>query len=1063
MVKRCCFSNGAAKATKVCPEADDQLCCSEGHAIHQSRSDRPCCTRFDCSLCGDPCDNERWCCDEDCNYDVCRLCFAGHYATLLDKIKTEEPVRRLRQLVIVSDVRHAVLEFESIAADILSNTASEAENLEDVLRVLKTSVDLGFPIPGPCSAKLTCFVRDSLAADDLTACVGLLKTAVEFQVSASREDLGCDLSVSQLRVLANSSLELGAPDWNQTAQLALPHAGNRELVASADSGLNSAMEKLRELRDLRIDLATTTFEQGWSAAIQRAAETPDQALDLLVLVPDRFRKDAFVAASNAALHLAISLIPVEHSERFEGLKNLTGTTAKLCVPLPEECSVLLGECVRDSIIQDDLATCEAAVALSAGCGVSVVAASVKDLSFDQLQVLQEISEKVGCSSWKEAAKNGLMETGREKLLGATEEGCSRFMEVLDELAAASVDTSDSVFEPAWRAIVAVSVGEPASSLDLLCAVPTGLRESFPEEFQEATETALSCLEHTSDMLEASGRLRLVKLPQTVVTRLREDICASAAATDIESLQTLLSAVAAFDVQLETAELEAAMGHHLQTCSLFLRVAIDAGCQETTWMKDITIICSQLAVDEIKLATSLDVASLFEAVQAVQSVGLVLNSLPGSDELAPMIVSLLALHAAADARAGAGEIRSAEARGGDAEAGVGDAGATAGEAEATAGDSEVNACHAETNCVNSANAKFAGEPLSENVRDTLVHAALECEPDPEKILASVAEDLQQSAYTLLSPYISRWTFAPNGDAALPDARWQHFCAEASREIAAAFHKFKTFHDHRRVCIGVDSAGNPKSWTRGTTYSLDFNVMTCFLTEPGRRGRVVPLRVQSQDGVEPPPDKPHPYYLKQVQDKDAKDGDWMSNVFFFEAFTHALEAAGISVDKPAHEIFDFRWNEDFRELQDTGKKMYRGGEEYRLPFGWKRFAVDVKGEYDDGDNKWLGSGDGSWAIAYHGTSEEGLAGILATGFRVGPRQKFAGECGSGVYCTPFVEVAADYAPRNNIRGHIIQIVLQLRIKPSAIKRVTTGTDFENKYWVINDPADMRAYGALIRQKD
>lgn len=306
-------------------------------------------------------------------------------------------------------------------------------------------------------------------------------------------------------------------------------------------------------------------------------------------------------------------------------------------------------------------------------------------------------------------------------------------------------------------------------------------------------------------------------------------------------------------------------------------------------------------------------------------------------------------------------------------------------------------------------------------------------------------------------------APNGDSSLPDERWQEFSAECSRAMSTAFRKFKDSAHRERVSIGFDSQGNPENWTGGTTYSLDFNLMTCFLTEPGRRGKVLPLRVHRDDGIHPPPDGPHPYYLKQVRDKDAKDGDWLSNDFFFEAFTHALTEAGISVDKPAHEIFDFRWNEDFRKLKDTGKKMYRGGEEYRLPFGWKRFAVDVKGEYDDGDNKWLGSGDGSWAIAYHGTSEEGLAGILATGFRVGPRQKFAKECGSGVYCTPFVEVAADYAPKNSIRGHCIQIVLQLRIKPSAINRVTTGTAFENKYWVINDPCDMRAYGALIRVKD
>jgi len=180
---------------------------------------------------------------------------------------------------------------------------------------------------------------------------------------------------------------------------------------------------------------------------------------------------------------------------------------------------------------------------------------------------------------------------------------------------------------------------------------------------------------------------------------------------------------------------------------------------------------------------------------------------------------------------------------------------------------------------------------------------------------------------------------------------------------------------------------------------------------------------------------------------------------------LKNAGISVDIPPEEIFDFRFNEDFREMQEDPKKkpMMRGGEEYKLPFGWKRFSVSVKGEYDEGDNKWLTSDkDEGWAVAYHGTGEANLPNILSTGFRVGPRQKFSSECGAGVYCTPFVDVAAAYAPSNDVQGKKVQIVLQLRVKPSAIKRVTGGTEFEQKYWVINSPEDMRAYGVLIREK-
>ena len=52
----------------------------------------------------------------------------------------------------------------------------------------------------------------------------------------------------------------------------------------------------------------------------------------------------------------------------------------------------------------------------------------------------------------------------------------------------------------------------------------------------------------------------------------------------------------------------------------------------------------------------------------------------------------------------------------------------------------------------------------------------------------------------------------------------------------------------------------------------------------------------------------------------------------------------------DVFD-RYNEDFRGIRDTGQKLYRGGEPYELPVGWKRYAVKVKGKYDGGDNTWL----------------------------------------------------------------------------------------------------------------
>jgi len=200
-----------------------------------------------------------------------------------------------------------------------------------------------------------------------------------------------------------------------------------------------------------------------------------------------------------------------------------------------------------------------------------------------------------------------------------------------------------------------------------------------------------------------------------------------------------------------------------------------------------------------------------------------------------------------------------------------------------------------------------------------------------------------------------------------------------------------------------------------------------------------------------------------ERHVKPPDWLNNRYFFDAFTDTLRKAGIQVETDPEDMFEFRFVQDFRDTKDDGRKMFRGGKEYHLPIGWKRFAVQVKGVYDDGDNKWLREDENGWAVAYHGTSKEGLPGILCTGFRVGERQKFAKDTGAGVYCTPLIDVAQHYSKPTLLRGRSVQIVLQLRVRPSAINPVTNPSahEFERKYWVINNPDDIRAYGVLIRE--
>jgi hypothetical protein len=190
------------------------------------------------------------------------------------------------------------------------------------------------------------------------------------------------------------------------------------------------------------------------------------------------------------------------------------------------------------------------------------------------------------------------------------------------------------------------------------------------------------------------------------------------------------------------------------------------------------------------------------------------------------------------------------------------------------------------------------------------------------------------------------------------------------------------------------------------------------------------------------------------------DWLNNAVFFEVFCATLKRCGVSVESDPLEMFDFSRNQDFRNLKDDGTLLKRGGRDYKIPCGWKRVAVKSLGKYDN--NAWLRDGDGGWAVAYHGTNEHGLAGVLSTGFQVGSRQKFQSEVGKGIYCTYDINVAAHYSKPISHEGEDLTVVLQLRVRPEAIKEVKTGkTKMEKKYWVVNDPKDVRAYGVLIRR--
>jgi hypothetical protein len=229
-------------------------------------------------------------------------------------------------------------------------------------------------------------------------------------------------------------------------------------------------------------------------------------------------------------------------------------------------------------------------------------------------------------------------------------------------------------------------------------------------------------------------------------------------------------------------------------------------------------------------------------------------------------------------------------------------------------------------------------------------------------------------------------------------------------------------------------------------------------------------------------------------------------------------------------------DFTDIDPaTEQDHYRGGEQYFRPIGWKKIGLDVSafskldrcsiralkemlrsrgfdhiigqafaagtekselvkraktlGLSDDVDGaRWLGSTGTDpleWCVAYHGTGQEAAKHIARSGLKAGGGSdptvgvKNGAAWGRGVYCTPDVTVAEEYAEEVQIDSdegsRFYQIIFQCRVHGPAWKSHDEAAEFggffkvglENpdcyakNYWVVPKESDVRPYAILIRQ--
>ncbi|XP_038077324.1 uncharacterized protein LOC119745173 [Patiria miniata] len=171
-------------------------------------------------------------------------------------------------------------------------------------------------------------------------------------------------------------------------------------------------------------------------------------------------------------------------------------------------------------------------------------------------------------------------------------------------------------------------------------------------------------------------------------------------------------------------------------------------------------------------------------------------------------------------------------------------------------------------------------------------------------------------------------------------------------------------------------------------------------------------------------------------------------------------------------DPQYDYDFTDKSDDGSTYLRGGQVYQRPYGWKRYAVKVHGEYEN--DTWLGekgirtySSPGEWAVSYHGTEKRCVKPILEEGYKIGSRERF----GRAVYSSPNLEKIDEhrYTKKFTKDGKRYKFALQNRVDPNHLEVIppekTGYPDFP--YWLcpMQDPENgiyhVRPYGILTQE--